>query len=192
MDKEELILKNLDLARKIAWQIVKSNRAGDEGLEEIIGVAYLGLCIAAKNFKPERGAAFTTFAYRHITGEIFSHLRGNGLLSRASQRHIRLETGEYPHLLSDTYLPEPVEDPLLLHERLSDLRQLKRVSRTLPRRQREVFLHLVNGGRPIDYAHKHKIQRGNVCAHRRLLVNNLKRRMLQAERRANLRLAANE
>ena len=60
---------HLNLARKIAHKYVKH-----EEYDELIGIAFLALVKAAKQFKPELGNAFSTYAYRSINNSILKHL----------------------------------------------------------------------------------------------------------------------
>ena len=60
---------HLNLARKLAHKYVRY-----EEYDELIGVAFLALVKASKQFKPELGNAFSTYAYRAINNSILKHL----------------------------------------------------------------------------------------------------------------------
>lgn len=48
--------------------------------EEVKQLAYMGLLIAISRFDPEKKTKFFTYAYYCIRGEIFNHLRDNGII----------------------------------------------------------------------------------------------------------------
>ena len=74
---QELVERYIPLANKLAYQKKKSlPRFVD--VEELKSAAYLGLVEAASRFDPERGVAFSTFAYPRVFGAIHDHLRAQG------------------------------------------------------------------------------------------------------------------
>jgi RNA polymerase sigma factor (sigma-70 family) len=75
--KQELVERYIPLANKLAYQKKKSlPRFVD--VEELKSAAYLGLVEAASRFDPERGVAFSTFAYPRVFGAIHDYLREQG------------------------------------------------------------------------------------------------------------------
>lgn len=53
-----------------------------EGYEDLLQVAHVGLLKAVRNFDEGLGAAFCTYAYTVVEGEIRHHLRDTGLVRR--------------------------------------------------------------------------------------------------------------
>lgn len=73
---EELIIKNMLLADKLAYQ-KKKNLPKFVDIEDLKSAAYFGLVEAANRFQPELGVKFSTFAYIRIFGAIHDYLREN-------------------------------------------------------------------------------------------------------------------
>ena len=74
---QELVERYIPLANKLAYQKKKSLPRFID-VEELKSAAYLGLVEAASRFDPERGVAFSTFAYPRVFGAIHDHLRAQG------------------------------------------------------------------------------------------------------------------
>lgn len=74
--RDQLILENLSFVRHILGRMLGSlpDHVDSENLES---AGILGLVEAAGQFDPDRGVAFTTFAYRRIKGAIVDELRRN-------------------------------------------------------------------------------------------------------------------
>ena len=75
----------LPLANKLAYE--KKRVLPDFiDFEELQSAAYMGLVEAANRFDPEKGVAFSTFAYPRIWGEINDYLRQLGWGKRGESR----------------------------------------------------------------------------------------------------------
>ncbi|MCA9060002.1 MAG: sigma-70 family RNA polymerase sigma factor [Planctomycetaceae bacterium] len=74
--RDRLILEHLPYVRHILGRMIGSlpDHVDDDNLES---AGILGLVEAAGQFDPDRGVAFTTFAYRRIRGAILDELRRN-------------------------------------------------------------------------------------------------------------------
>ena len=70
-DREELILRHLPLARRLARRYAHSR----ESQEELNQVASVGLIKAIDRYDPERGASLASFAVPTILGELKRHFR---------------------------------------------------------------------------------------------------------------------
>src|SRR3954468_21907818 len=69
--RQELILRHLPLARRLARRYARSS----ESLEELRQVAALGLIKAIDRYDPDRGTPLTSFAVPTILGELKRHFR---------------------------------------------------------------------------------------------------------------------
>jgi RNA polymerase sigma-B factor len=72
--RELLIEAHLPLARALA----RRYRRGNDGLDDLVQVAALGLVKAVDRFDPDRGHSFSTFAQPTIVGELLRHFRDTG------------------------------------------------------------------------------------------------------------------
>ena len=73
-EEENLVLDNQRLAYDIAWKHYKKYQ-GLFDIEELKSVALLGLSKSAVTFDKNLDNAFTTYAYRVITNEIYIYVR---------------------------------------------------------------------------------------------------------------------
>lgn len=86
MNTDQLIMENLDYAKKIAAKYLAYVPADRKEYlkDELISAGYLGLTEAAHNFKQGKGTKFSTYAYDYIRGkiikEMISHLGRDALL----------------------------------------------------------------------------------------------------------------
>lgn len=67
-------------------------------LDDLIAYGEVGLAEAARDFDPDKGAAFTTFAYYRVRGAIYDGLSKMSWTSRARYRKIRFEQMANEHL----------------------------------------------------------------------------------------------
>ena len=63
--QQDLVVKWAPWARQLAAKV-----APYFSREERESQAYLGLCLAARRFNPDRGYHFTTYAYRFVSGRV--------------------------------------------------------------------------------------------------------------------------
>jgi RNA polymerase sigma factor for flagellar operon FliA len=80
-ERARLVERHLEVARRAAVMIYPRVREHIE-LEELIALANSGLAEAAARYEPDRGAAFSTFAYYRIHGAILDGLRRSSNLPR--------------------------------------------------------------------------------------------------------------
>lgn len=80
-EQDQLILDHLEFVRQVLGRLaVRLPENCDK--ENLEAAGMLGLVEAARNFDPQNGAAFTTFAYQRIRGAILDELRCNCPLSQ--------------------------------------------------------------------------------------------------------------
>ncbi len=79
----ELIEKNLDLVKKIAWQIFGRVQNVVE-VEDLIQQGMEGLVSAAQKYSPKEGVNFQQYAQLRIRGSIIDFLRKNSNLCRTT------------------------------------------------------------------------------------------------------------
>lgn len=67
----DIVNHNLQLAMSRVGRMMKSNpRAQKIGVSDLIGAANIGLILGARQFDPERGLKFSTYAAYHIDGQL--------------------------------------------------------------------------------------------------------------------------
>jgi RNA polymerase sigma-B factor len=69
--RERAFEQSMPLARRLAWRY----RRGQEPLDDLLQVAYVGLVAAIDRFDPGRGTRFASFAGPTITGELRRYFR---------------------------------------------------------------------------------------------------------------------
>jgi RNA polymerase sigma-B factor len=72
--REQLLVRHLSLARKLATRYGRTQ----EPFDDLLQVASLGLLKAIDRFDPDREVAFTSFAVPTILGELKRHFRDKG------------------------------------------------------------------------------------------------------------------
>ena len=87
----ELIADGRALVRSLALRIHR-NVPVKVDLEDLIAYGELGLAEAARDFEPERGNQFSTFAYYRIRGAIYDGMAKMTWTSRARYRRLRCES----------------------------------------------------------------------------------------------------
>jgi RNA polymerase sigma factor FliA len=80
---QKLIEENLDLVKKIAWQIF-GKVSGSSEIEDLIQQGMEGLIHAAQKYTPKEGVNFKQYAYLRIRGSIIDFLRKNSNLCRTT------------------------------------------------------------------------------------------------------------
>jgi RNA polymerase sigma factor for flagellar operon FliA len=86
--REELISECQGLVRSLAWQI-HSRLGKSSDVDDLIAYGQVGLAEAARDFDPQRGGKFSTFAYYRIRGAIYDGMSKMSWFSRAQYRKIR-------------------------------------------------------------------------------------------------------
>jgi RNA polymerase sigma factor for flagellar operon FliA len=86
----DLISEGRALVRSIALRIFR-NLPVRVDLEDLIAYGELGLAEAARDFEPEQGNQFSTFAYYRIRGSIYDGIAKMTWTSRARYRRMRYE-----------------------------------------------------------------------------------------------------
>ncbi len=80
---ESLVTNNMQLVKKIAWHLHGRVRSIID-IEDLIQIGMVGLVAAAQNYKPQKGASFSSYAHVRISGEIIDFLRKNSNLCRTT------------------------------------------------------------------------------------------------------------
>ena len=80
---EDLIKKNYNLVKKIAWYLHGRVHSIIE-VEDLIQIGMVGLISAAHNYKHQENASFASYASLRIKGEILDYLRKNSNLCRST------------------------------------------------------------------------------------------------------------
>jgi RNA polymerase sigma factor FliA len=80
-ERARLVESHLDLSRKAAAMIFPRVREHIE-FEELVALGNAGLAEAASRFDPDRGVAFSTFAWYRVQGSIVDGLRRSSNLPR--------------------------------------------------------------------------------------------------------------
>lgn len=70
---------------------VHSNTPPHIELDDLIGYGEIGVAEAAREFDPERGVRFSTFAYHRIRGAIYDGLSKMSWMNRAQYKRLRYE-----------------------------------------------------------------------------------------------------
>lgn len=109
---DEVVLIHLDLAGAIARQY--AGRGLD--VDDLVQVARLALCKAARGYRPERGGSFTAYAVPTIAGELKRHFRDTGWAVRPPRRlqELRARIGPTVEELRRTAHADPSERELAL------------------------------------------------------------------------------
>lgn len=96
----DLISEGRALVRSIALRIYRNLPVRVE-LDDLIAYGELGLAEAARDFEPEQGNQFSTFAYYRIRGSIYDGIAKMTWTSRARYRRMRYEHMSHEVLQSD-------------------------------------------------------------------------------------------
>jgi RNA polymerase sigma factor for flagellar operon FliA len=84
--QQALVLENLPLVKHIAGKLPRGVRIAH--WDDLISEGTAGLCEAALRYDPDRGTAFSTFAYRRISGSMRDYIRREKGLSNSARSRI--------------------------------------------------------------------------------------------------------
>lgn len=87
--RDQLIQDHLEYVQHVIHRLLSRLPEGVD-LENLQQAGIYGLVEAASQFDPARGAQFTTFAYRRITGAVIDELRRNSPLSQELLKRVGL------------------------------------------------------------------------------------------------------
>lgn len=119
--RDELVFMHQGLVRAIARSIHRSFPSYIE-LDDLIGYGQLGLAQAARDFDPERGIQFSTFAYYRIRGAILDGANQMNWLKRVTR------AGDAYSRLSDDVLGNDAADTAAHGSSASDANWLGDIS----------------------------------------------------------------
>jgi RNA polymerase sigma factor FliA len=88
--RDELIDEGQGLVRSLALKVYRSIPVSAD-LDDLIAYGEVGLAEAARDFNPEKGVQFCTFAYYRVRGAIYDGLAKMTWTSRARYRRLRYE-----------------------------------------------------------------------------------------------------
>ncbi len=72
---EDMVNHNLQLAMSRVGKVMRrSSQARDIGMSELIGVANVGLILGARQYDPDSGNKFSTYAAYHIDGQLYDYV----------------------------------------------------------------------------------------------------------------------
>lgn len=82
--ERKLVEDHLEIAKFAAWAAIRETRGytGCMSYEDLVSVAHYALCVAARDFDPNRGFLFSTYASRKAQGYIQHALRDYSRLVR--------------------------------------------------------------------------------------------------------------
>ena len=109
----ELIENNLDLVKKIAWQIFGRVQNVVE-IEDLIQQGMEGLINAAQKYSPREGVNFQQYAQLRVRGSIIDFLRKNSNLCRTTIKKKQEFDSAYNFLLNKLS-KEPTKAELIKH-----------------------------------------------------------------------------
>lgn len=109
---DDVIVHHLDLAESIARQFAGR---GVE-LDDLIQVARLALCKAARRYCPARGGSFVAYAVPTVSGEIKRHFRDTGWMVRPPRRlqELRAQVATASEELTRSRHEDPSEERIAL------------------------------------------------------------------------------
>ena len=114
----EIIEDNLELVKKIAWQIFGRVQKVVE-IEDLIQQGMEGLVAAAQKYSPKDGVTFQQYAQLRIRGSIIDYLRKNSNLCRTTIKK-KQEFEKIKFELQKSIGREPSKDELIKKLELTD------------------------------------------------------------------------
>lgn len=88
LDPDALVCEHVDLVRRIAYRLVARMPAGVD-VEDLIQAGVVGLLCAARQFSPNRGASFRSYAGIRIRGAMLDEARRADWAPRSVRRGLR-------------------------------------------------------------------------------------------------------
>ncbi len=86
--EEDRVTLHMPLVRRLAYHLVSRLPASVE-VDDLYQVGLIGLMEAARNFDPNAGVQFETYASQRIRGAMLDELRNTDWLPRQARRHMR-------------------------------------------------------------------------------------------------------
>lgn len=111
--ERKLVEDNLRIAKFAAWSAVRDTGGftGNLSYEDLVSIANYALCVAARDFDPNKGFLFSTYASRKAQGYIQHALRDYSRLVRIPRSVVR-DRIRVRGLLSKGYTPDQVSEEL--------------------------------------------------------------------------------
>ncbi len=91
--KDQIILENLPLVKKVASKIYYRLPKGEIDFDELVNTGIIGLMKAIDRYNKDK-AKFSTYAYIKIRGEILDYLRSLDVMPRSMREKIKEENLE--------------------------------------------------------------------------------------------------
>ncbi len=91
--KDQIILENLPLVKKVASKIYYRLPKGEIDFDELVNTGIIGLMKAIERYDKDK-AKFSTYAYIKIRGEILDYLRSLDVMPRSMREKIKEENLE--------------------------------------------------------------------------------------------------
>ncbi len=113
--RRALIEEGQPLVRSLASKISRNIPVRIE-LEDLVAYGQVGLAEAAREFKPDRGSRFTTYAYYRVRGAIYDGVSKMSWTSRARYNRMRYEQMANETLREVNESSPPADDPSLEDE----------------------------------------------------------------------------
>jgi RNA polymerase sigma factor for flagellar operon FliA len=87
-DRDSLVLGHLDLVKKIAYHLL-ARMPSTVDVDDLVQSGMVGLIAAARDFSPDRGAAFRSYAGTRIRGAMLDEARRADWVPRSVRRGVR-------------------------------------------------------------------------------------------------------
>ena len=91
LDQAELVRKHAPLVKRIAYHLI-GRLPSSVDVDDLIQAGTIGLLLAGRNFSPDKGANFETYAGIRIRGAMIDELRKSDWTPRSVHRKIREAT----------------------------------------------------------------------------------------------------